>query len=68
MDEWLSRTFMTLYTEACTVVRTDAGVGESFEEKVGPHQESVLSLLMFAAGMHVVSIEAGGSAFRVAVC
>ena len=35
MDEWLVRTFMTLYTEACTVVRTDAGQSESFEVKVG---------------------------------
>ena len=25
VDEWLIRTVMTLYTEACTVVRTDAG-------------------------------------------
>ena len=29
MDEWLIRTVMTLYTEACTVVRTDAGLTES---------------------------------------
>ena len=34
---------MALYTEACTVVRTDAGLSESFELKVGLHQGSVLS-------------------------
>ena len=45
MDEWLIRTVMALYTEACTVVRTDAGLSESFEVKVGLHQGSVLSLL-----------------------
>ena len=28
VDEWLIRTVMTLYTEACTVVRTDAGLSE----------------------------------------
>ena len=28
MDEWLIRTVMALYTEACTVVRTDDGLSE----------------------------------------
>ena len=45
------------YTEACTVVRTDVGLSESFEVKVGLHQVSVLSPL-FAAVMDVVSTEA----------
>ena len=31
VDEWLIRTVMALYPEACTVVRTDAGLSESFE-------------------------------------
>ena len=57
VDEWLIRTVMALYTEACTVVRTDAGLSESFEVKVGWHQGSVLSPL-FAAVMDVVSSEA----------
>ena len=47
-------TVMALYTEACTVVRTDAGLSESFEVKVCLHQGSVLSPL-FAAVMDVVS-------------
>ena len=47
VDEWFIRTVMALYTEACTVVRTDAGLSESFEVKVGLHG-SVLSSLMFA--------------------
>ena len=58
VDEWLIRTVMALYTEACTVVRTDAGLSESFEVKVGLHQWSVLSQLLFAAVMDVVSGEA----------
>ena len=58
VDEWLIRTVMALYTEACTVVRTDAGLSESFEVKVGLHQGSVLSPLLFAAVMDVVSSEA----------
>ena len=43
VDEWPIRTVMALYTEACTVVRTDAGLSESFEVKFGLHQGSVLS-------------------------
>ena len=39
---------MTLYTEVCTVVRRDDGLSESFEVKVGLHQGSVLSPLLFA--------------------
>ena len=45
MDEWLIRTIMALYTEACTVIRTDAGLSERFEVKVGLHQRSVLGFL-----------------------
>ena len=51
---------MALYTEACTVVRTDAGLRESFEVKVDLHQGSVLSPLLFAAVMDVVSSEERG--------
>ena len=69
VDEWLIRTVMVLYTEACTVVSTDAGLSASFEVKVGLHQGSVLSPLLFSAVMDVVSSEAmRWSAFRVAVC
>ena len=38
VDEWVIRTVMALCTEDCTVFRTDAGVSESFEVKVGLHQ------------------------------
>ena len=58
MDEWLIRTVMALYTETCTIVRTDAGLSKSFEVKVYLHQGSVLSPLLFAAVMDVVSNEA----------
>ena len=58
VDEWLIRIVMALYTEACTIIRTDAGLIESFEVKVGLHQWSVLSPLLFAAVMDVVSSEA----------
>ena len=58
VDEWLIHTVMVLYTEDCTVVRTDGGVSESFEVKVGLHQGSVLSPLLFTAVVDVVSSEA----------
>ena len=58
VDEWLIRTVMALYTEACTVVRTDAGLSASFEVKVGLHQGSLLSPLLFAAVMDLGSSEA----------
>ena len=48
---------MALYTWACTVVRTEAGLSGSFEVKVGLHQGSVLSPLLFAAAMDVISSE-----------
>ena len=57
VDEWLIRTVMALYTEAYTVVRTDAGQ-VSVEVKVGLHQGSVVRPLLFAAVMDVVSSEA----------
>ena len=57
VNEWLIRTVVALYTEACTVVRIDAGLSKSFEVKVGLHQGSVLSPL-FTAVMDVVSSEA----------
>ena len=44
---------MALYTEACTVFRT-----ESFEVNVGLHQGSILSPLLFAVVMDDVSSEA----------
>ena len=56
VDEWLISIFMALYTEPCTVHRTDAGL--SFEVKVGLHQGSVLSPLLLASVMAIVSSEA----------
>ena len=58
MDEWLIRTGMALYTDACTVVSTYAGLSESCQVKVGLYQGSVLNPLLFTAVMDIVSSEA----------
>ena len=67
VDEWLIRTFMALYTEAFTVVRTDAGQSESFEVKVGLHQRSAeFTDVCCCHGCCLQCVEKW-SAFRVAV-
>ena len=57
MDEWLICTVMVLYTEACTVVKTYAGLIESFDVNGGLNKGSVLSPLFFAVVMEVISNE-----------
>ena len=47
-DEWLIRSVMALYTEAYTVLRTNARLSGNFEVKVGLHQGSVLSPVLFS--------------------
>jgi len=61
-DEWLVSTVMYIYTGAKTVVRTVYGNSNGFEVKVGMHQGSALSPLLF-----VIVIEALHREFRVAL-
>ena len=51
--ERLVQTVMTMYERARTVVRTKQGYSTEFEVKVGVHQGSVLSPLLFVAVMEV---------------
>ena len=44
-----------MYEKARTTIRTKQGSSEEFEVKVGVHQESVLSLLLFVAVIEVVT-------------
>ena len=55
VEEWLVQTVMTMYERARTVVRTKRGYSTEFEMKVGVHQGSVLSPLLFVAVMEVVT-------------
>ena len=51
VEEWLVQTVMIMYKKARTTVRTKQGSSEEFEVKVGVHQRSVLSPLLFVAVM-----------------
>ena len=60
------------HLHSCDIIyresRTDAGLSESFQVKVGLHQGSVLSPLLFAVVTDVVPVSRKWYAFRVAVC
>ena len=55
MEEWLVQTVMTMYERARIVVRTKQGYSAEFEVKVGIHQGSVPSSLLFVAVIEVVT-------------
>jgi len=57
VEEWLVSTVMSVYTGAKTVVRTVYGNSKGFEVKVGMHQRSALSPLLFVIVMEAISRE-----------
>jgi len=62
VEEWLVSAVMSMYTGAKTVVRTVYGNSSSFEVKVGMHQGSALSPLLFVIVMEAICRE-----FRLAL-
>ena len=62
VEEWLVSAVMSIYIGAKTVVRTVYGNSKGFEVKVGMHQGSGLSPLLFVIVMEAISRE-----FRVAL-
>ena len=57
VEEWLVSAVMSMYTGARTVVRTVYGNSSGFEVKVGMHQGSALSPLLFVIVMEAISRE-----------
>jgi len=57
VEEQLVSAVMSMYTGAKTVVRTIYGNSSSFEVKVGMHQGSALSPLLFVIVIEAVSTE-----------
>jgi len=62
VEEWLVSSVMSMYTGAKAVVETVYGNRSSFEVKVGMHQGSALSPLLFVIVMEAISRE-----FKVAL-
>jgi len=62
VEEWLVSAVTSMYARAKTVVRTVNGNSKGFEVKVGMHQGSALSPLLFVIAMEAISRE-----FRVAL-
>jgi len=57
VDEWLVKAVMVMYESAQTVVRTTEGDSKAFNVKVGLHQGSVSSPLLFVIVMEMISRE-----------
>ena len=56
VEEWLVKAVMAMYEGAQTVVRT-TGDSKAFNVKVGLHQGSVFSPLLFVIVMEMISRE-----------
>jgi len=57
VEEWLASAVMSMYTGTKIVVRTVCGNSKGFEVKVGMHQGSALSPLLFVIVMEAISRE-----------
>ena len=55
VEEWLVKAVMIMYKKARTMVKTKHGNSEEFEVKVGVHQGSVLSPLLFVVVMEALT-------------
>ena len=60
VEEWLVSAVMPMYTGVKTVVRTVYGNSSRFEVKVGMHQGSALSPMLFVIVMEAISREFRG--------
>ena len=68
VEKWLEKAVMAMYEGAQTVVRTTEGDSKAFNVKVGLHQGSVLSPLLFVIVMEMISRATSRIASGIAVC
>ena len=57
VDEWLVKIVQPMYTDARSRVRVNDPLSEEFSVKIGIHQGSVLSPLLFIMVLEALSIE-----------
>ena len=57
VEEWIVRLLQRMYANALSLVRVGEGYSEEFEVKVGVHQGSVLSQLLFIIVLEALSQE-----------
>ena len=57
VEDWLVSAVMSMYTGAKTIFRTVYGNSKCFEVKVGMHEYSALTPLLFAIDMEAKSTE-----------
>ena len=55
VEKWLVKAVMIMYKKARAIVKTKHGNSEEFEVKVGVHQGSVLSPLLFVVVMEALT-------------
>ena len=56
VDDWLIKVIMSMYKNAGSLVRVNGKLGEEFEVKVGVHQGSVLSPILFAIVLEALKV------------
>jgi len=68
VEEWLVSAVMSMYTGAKTVVRTVYGNSSCFEAKVGMHQGSALSPLLFVIVTDAIYLQHSGLPYHGSCC
>ena len=70
VEEHVVSVIQTMYSKASTVVKLGAGERREFEVRVGVHQGSVLSPLLFIAVLEAISrrFDRQGLTLRIAIC
>ena len=68
MEEWLASAVMSMYTDAKTVVSTIYGNSSCSEIKVGMHQGSALSPLLFVIVTDAIYLQHSGLPYHGSCC